>query len=64
VTLSVPLSHLTFRRNIFWVEEETSQESSMRQAENSVCFLIHAGFLLGLLFNPEDGGEIFIRNVK
>jgi hypothetical protein len=27
----------------------------------SICF--HAGFLLGLFFNPEDGGNIFFRNV-
>jgi hypothetical protein len=23
----------------------------------------HAGFLLGLFFRPEDGGDIFLRNV-
>jgi hypothetical protein len=23
----------------------------------------HTGFLLGLFFNPEDGGDIFLRNV-
>jgi hypothetical protein len=23
----------------------------------------HAGFLLGLFFGPEDGGDMFIRNV-
>jgi hypothetical protein len=23
----------------------------------------HAGFLLGLFFDPEDGGYIFLRNV-
>jgi hypothetical protein len=23
----------------------------------------HAGFLFGLFFNPEDGGDIFLRNV-
>jgi hypothetical protein len=32
----------------------------MKQAENRVllssCFMLHAGFLLGLIFNPEDGG--------
>jgi hypothetical protein len=25
--------------------------------------LLHAGFLLGILFNPEDGGDMFFRNV-
>jgi hypothetical protein len=23
----------------------------------------HAGFLLGLFFDPEDGGDMFFRNV-
>jgi hypothetical protein len=25
--------------------------------------LLHGGFLLGLFFNPEDGGDIFLQNV-
>jgi hypothetical protein len=29
----------------------------------SACYLIPAGFLLGLLFDSEDGGEIILRNV-
>jgi hypothetical protein len=27
----------------------------------ATCF--HAGFLLSLVFDPEDGGDIFLRNV-
>jgi hypothetical protein len=27
------------------------------------CYLLHAGFLLGLLFNAEDGGDMFLRDV-
>jgi hypothetical protein len=26
------------------------------------CCLFHAGFLLGLLFNPEDVGDMFLQN--
>jgi hypothetical protein len=29
----------------------------------SVCHLIHAGFLLGLFFDPEDGGDMFLLNI-
>jgi hypothetical protein len=28
------------------------------------CYLLHACFLLGLFFGPEDGGDIFFRNVN
>jgi hypothetical protein len=27
----------------------------------ATCF--HAGFLLGLFFDPENGGDMFLRNV-
>jgi hypothetical protein len=37
------------------------QETSMKQAASK--FLLDTGFLLGLLFNPEDGGYMFLRNV-
>jgi hypothetical protein len=30
---------------------------------DSACHLFHAGFLLALFFNPEDGSYIFLRNV-
>jgi hypothetical protein len=38
------------------------QETNMKQAANRPsCSLLHAGFLIGLLFNPENG-YIFLRN--
>jgi hypothetical protein len=29
---------------------------------NSACYMFHAGFLLGLFVDPEDGGDMFVRN--
>jgi hypothetical protein len=28
------------------------------------CCLIFAGYLFGLLFNPEDGGSMFFQNIS
>jgi hypothetical protein len=27
-------------------------------------YLFHTGFLFGLFFNPEDGGDMFLQNVS
>jgi hypothetical protein len=35
-------------------------QASFLQAHFSACYLLHAGFLLGLFFNPEDGGDMFL----
>jgi hypothetical protein len=35
---------------------------SRKQVEPSVCYLLHAGFLLGLFFNPEDRCNTFLQN--
>jgi hypothetical protein len=29
----------------------------------SACCPFHAGFLFGLFFDSEDGGDIFLRNI-
>jgi hypothetical protein len=34
------------------------QERKQRNADSSTCYLLHAGFLLGLFFYPEDGGDM------
>jgi hypothetical protein len=34
---------------------------SKKPALLATCF--HAGFLLGLFFDPEDGSDMFLRNV-
>jgi hypothetical protein len=55
------VSRPPFRRNkhvasIFRVEE-TKQETSMKQVASF-------DFLLGLFFDDEDGGDMFLRNVS
>jgi hypothetical protein len=34
------------------------------KADYSVHYLLHAGFLLCLFFDPEDGGDMFLQNVS
>jgi hypothetical protein len=43
-----------------------SQARNQREADseqNSTCYTLHSGFLLGLFFEPEDGGDMFLRDV-
>jgi hypothetical protein len=47
------LSVKTFRRNIY--------PPSSGSKNNLTCF--HGGFLLSLFFGPEDGDDMFLRNV-
>jgi hypothetical protein len=41
--------------SILKADEETKQETSMRQRASR--------FLLGLFFDPENGGNMFLRDV-
>jgi hypothetical protein len=34
-----------------------------KNKKNSACYLFHAGLLLGLFFNPEDGSDMFLSSV-
>jgi hypothetical protein len=37
--------------------------SGSKNKPNTACDLLHADFLLGLFFDPEDGGHILLGNV-
>jgi hypothetical protein len=28
------------------------------------CYMLHAGFLLALFFDPDDGGDTFLGNIR
>jgi hypothetical protein len=47
----------------FWDKKPCSPLKANRSFGGSVCYLLHAGFLLGLFFDREDGDEIFLRNI-
>jgi hypothetical protein len=50
-------SQPTFRKNIL------SQSSCLKSKSRFAFYALHADFFLGLLFNPEDRGDMVLRNV-
>jgi hypothetical protein len=47
--------------SIFRDEEYADQETSVKAGGQQGCS--HSGSFLGLFFDPEDGGDMFLRNV-
>jgi hypothetical protein len=45
-------------------EEHTASIFRFEEAEGFACCLLLADYSLDLLFNPEDGGSMFLRNVS
>jgi hypothetical protein len=41
-----------------------SSWSRNEPSKSTASYLLLANFLLGLLFDPEDGGDMFLRNVS
>jgi hypothetical protein len=53
---------LAIEISIFW-EIKTCSLAKVNKRLERIYFLPHADFLLVLLFNPEDGGNIFLQNI-
>jgi hypothetical protein len=43
--------------------QRISQARKQREGGSSACYMLHADFLRDLFFDPEDEGDIFLRNV-
>jgi hypothetical protein len=50
-------NHLMFWRNM------SPPSSGVKGKASFTCCLLYAGFLVGLLFSPEDGGDMFLQKV-
>jgi hypothetical protein len=37
---------------------------NMKTAWGSACYILNTSFLLGLFFNPKDGGDMFLWNIS
>jgi hypothetical protein len=63
ITQCSPLKVNRFRRNMSRLSSGSKNKPSKISVSSAACYLLHAGFLLGLFFEPEDGGDIFLRKV-
>jgi hypothetical protein len=54
------LTALVMERDVFW--DITTRSPS--KVSSFACCLLHAAFVIGLLFNPEDAENISLRNVS
>jgi hypothetical protein len=56
------LTPVVMKSSIFWDIASWSPVKVNRRFGGSTCYLLYAGFLFGLMFDPEDRGDMFLRN--
>jgi hypothetical protein len=57
------LTAVVTKCSIFWEATTCSPLKVNWQQSVSTCYLLHAGFLLDLFSDPEDEGDMILRNV-
>jgi hypothetical protein len=45
---------------VFW---DITPHNPLKDNRRSACYLLHASFLIDLFFDPEDGGDMYLRNI-
>jgi hypothetical protein len=61
---------VVLKSSLFWdimpqnLESQLAFEGTNCLQVGSACYLLHAGFLLGLFFDTEDGGNMFLQNLS
>jgi hypothetical protein len=50
--------------NSSWIRTHEPVVRATEVHNRTACYLLHAGYLLSLHFDPKDGCDIFLRNVR
>jgi hypothetical protein len=53
-----------FTKNLFPEAEKKRRKIRESQPRSTTWYMLDASFLIGLLINPEDGNEMFLRIVS
>jgi hypothetical protein len=64
IPVPIKISHLnTLSRKFIKLRESNVEDSEAASKKSRAGYLLHPTFFLGLFLDPEDGGDMFRRNV-